>query len=236
MPNISERRNMKISKYLTLLAVTILPPLTGFSQTANPPTAQPASAPATLPSSADEAVRLAQSGVDDQVVLAFIGQSRSYYNLSGADITAPKNGGVSSQVLTAMLNHDSAPRVQEQSSSPVAATAVAPQPTVTQSATVSATPITNQLAFQKPDLDTNGAVTLDEWQRFDTNAGPKENFSALDVNGDAQINATEFLTQTPKHAKRYHFFADLEKTNKDYSSRGQEEFQQPGWQLFSIRF
>ena len=94
----------------------------------------------------------------------------------------------------------------------------------------------DQLAFQRPDLDTNGAVTLDEWQRFDTNAEPKENFSALGVNGDTQINATEFLTQTPKHAKRYHFFADPEKTNQDYSSRGQEEFQPQGLQLFSIRF
>ena len=94
----------------------------------------------------------------------------------------------------------------------------------------------NQLALQKPNLDTNGAVTSDEWQRFDTNAEPKENFSALGVHGDTQINATEFLTQTPKHAKRYHFFADPEKTNPDYSSRGQEEFQQPGWQLFSIQF
>ena len=94
----------------------------------------------------------------------------------------------------------------------------------------------NQRAFQKPDLDTNGAVTLDEWQRFDTNAGPKENFSMLDANVDAQINAKEFLTPTPKHAKRYHFFADPEKTNQDYSSRGQEEFQPQGLQLFSIRF
>ena len=93
-----------------------------------------------------------------------------------------------------------------------------------------------QLGFQKPNLDTNGAVTLDEWHRFDANAGPKENFSALDVNGGAQINATEFLTQAPKHAKRFHFFADQEKTNKYYSSRHQEEFQQPGGQLFSIRF
>jgi hypothetical protein len=94
----------------------------------------------------------------------------------------------------------------------------------------------NQLAFQKPDLDTNGAGTLDEWQRFDTNAGPKENFSMLDVNVDAQINAKEFLTPTPKHAKRYHFFAEPEKANKDYSSRSQEEFQPQGLQLFSIRF
>src|SRR6185503_3806804 len=66
------------------------------------------------------------------------------YNLSGADITALKNAGVSSQVLTAMLDHDGALRAQAQSSSPVAATAVAPQPTVTQSGTVSATAITSQ--------------------------------------------------------------------------------------------
>ena len=94
----------------------------------------------------------------------------------------------------------------------------------------------NQRAFQKPDLDTNGAVTLDEWQRFDTNGAPKANFSALDVNGDTQINATEFLTQTPKQAKRYRFFADPEKTNKHYSSLDPEEFQPQGFQLFSIRF
>ena len=93
-----------------------------------------------------------------------------------------------------------------------------------------------QLAFQEPGLATNGAVTLDEWQRFDTNAGSKEYFSALAVNGDAQINVTELLTQTPKHVKRYHFFADPETTNKYYSSRGEEEFQPPGVHLFSIRF
>ena len=95
--------------------------------------------------------------------------------------------------------------------------------------------ILDERAVRKLDLNTNGAVTLDEWQRFDTNAGPKENFSAFDLNGDAQIKATEFLTQTPKHAKRYHFFADPE-NNNHYSSLGQEEFQPPGVQLFSIRF
>src|SRR2546428_9598017 len=40
-------------------------------QTVNPSTAAQANAPATLPSSADEVVRLTQSGVGDQVVLAF---------------------------------------------------------------------------------------------------------------------------------------------------------------------
>jgi hypothetical protein len=135
---------MRIPKCFTLLAVAMLPLLAGFSQTVNPSTAPQANAPATLPSSADEVVRLAQSGVGDQVVLAFIGQSQSYYNLSGADITALKNAGVSSQVLTAMLDHDGALHAQAQSSSPVAATAVAPQPTVTQPGVVSATAIANQ--------------------------------------------------------------------------------------------
>jgi len=133
---------MKIPKYFTLLAVAMLPLLAGFAQTINPSPAPQANVP--LPSSADEVVRLAQSGVGDQGVLSFIGQSPSYYNLSGADIPALKDAGVSSQVLTAMLDHDGALHAQAQSSSPVAATAVAPQPAVTQPGAVSATAIANQ--------------------------------------------------------------------------------------------
>ena len=133
---------MRIPKCFTLLAIAMLPLLAGSSQTVNPSTTSLAKAPATLPSSADEVARLAQSGVDDEVILAFIGRSQSYYNLSGADIAALKNTGVSSQVLTAMLNHDGV--LHAQFSSPVAATAAAPQPTVTQPGTVSATAIASQ--------------------------------------------------------------------------------------------
>src|SRR5947207_15123531 len=79
---------------------------------------------------------------------------KSYYNLSGADITALKNAGVSAQVLTAMLTHDSALREQEQSSSTVTATAVAPQPTVTRPGAVSAivnqTPTTTVIPQSEP--------------------------------------------------------------------------------------
>src|SRR5437773_8681818 len=145
---------MKIPKCFTLLTVAMMPLLAGFSQTVDPSTTPPAKAPAILPSSADEVVRLAQSGVGDSVVLAFIDQSQSYYNLSGADITALKNAGVSSEVLTAMLNLDSALREQEQSSSPVTATAVAPQPTVTRPGAVSAivnqTPTTTVIPQSEP--------------------------------------------------------------------------------------
>src|SRR5262245_45541775 len=135
---------MKIPKAFTLLTVTMMPLLAGFSQTINPSTTSPSKASAILPSSADEVVRLVRSAVGDDVVLAFIGQSHSSYNLSGADITALKDAGVSPQVLTAMLIHDSALRSQEPSASPVTATAVVPQPTVTQPAAAAAMAIGNQ--------------------------------------------------------------------------------------------
>jgi len=94
----------------------------------------------------------------------------------------------------------------------------------------------NQLVFEEPDLATNGAVTLEEWQRLDTSAGARENFSALDERGDDPINLTEFLKQATKHSKRYHFFADTETINEGYVSWDKELFHQPGWQLFSIQF
>src|SRR6266700_3160844 len=56
-------------------------------------------------------------------------------------------------------------------------------------------------AFRKLDLDTNGAVTLDEWRHFDTNAVAKGNFSTLAEDGDGQIYAAEYPTQTLKHSK-----------------------------------
>ena len=94
----------------------------------------------------------------------------------------------------------------------------------------------NQLVFEEPDRATNGAVTLEEWQRLDTSAGARENFSALDERADDQINLTEFLKQATKHSKRYHFFADTETINEGYVSWDKELFQQPGCQLFSIQF
>ena len=64
---------MKISKYFTLLAVTMLPLLTGFSQTTNPPAASTAGAHSNLSPGAAEVAKLVQSGVSDDVIRAFIG-------------------------------------------------------------------------------------------------------------------------------------------------------------------
>jgi len=97
MQNGFRKADMGIPKHFTLLVVTMLPLLGGFSQTVNPPAVSQANAPSNLSSGAAEVAKPAQSGVSGDVVPAFIGQSHSYYNLSAADIAALKNAGVSSQ-------------------------------------------------------------------------------------------------------------------------------------------
>lgn len=59
-----------------------------------------------------EVVKLAQSGVGDEVVLAFVRGSQLAYNLSADDIVALKNAGLSSPVMAAMINHDQSLRNQ----------------------------------------------------------------------------------------------------------------------------
>jgi hypothetical protein len=66
--------------------------------------------PADLSPSAAEVVRLARSGVSDPVVLTYINNSQSLYNLSANNILYLKNAGLSSQILSAMLSHDGAVR------------------------------------------------------------------------------------------------------------------------------
>ena len=96
--------------------------------------------------------------------------------------------------------------------------------------------ILDERAFLKRDIETNGTVSLEEWRHFDTNTGPKENFSTLDENHDGQINFTEFLTQAPKYPKLYTAFGNAEQINQNDFSWDQQEFQPQGLRLFSIRF
>jgi hypothetical protein len=91
-------------------------------------------------------------------------------------------------------------------------------------------------AFRKLDRNSDGTLTLEEWQHFDKSAGAKENFSMLDGDGDGQINFPEFLKQAPKHSERYHFLGKTGETDDSYVSSGNEVFEQPGWQLFSFHF
>jgi hypothetical protein len=96
-----------------LIAASVLPLATAYSQSAPAPAAPVAATPASLPSdlapAANEVVKLVQSGVGDDVVLAFIRNSRTPFNLSANHIIYLKNT-VSSPVLAAMVNHDGALR------------------------------------------------------------------------------------------------------------------------------
>src|SRR5439155_11944149 len=72
-------------------------------------------APADLSPGVAEVVRLAESGVGDDVVLAFVQNSKSTFALSADHVLYLKDLGLSAPVITAMLNHDSALRNQPQS-------------------------------------------------------------------------------------------------------------------------
>ena len=108
------------------------PLLSGFGQTPEatapgaPPQAQ-AAAPVNLSPGAAEVVRLAGSGVSDDVVLAYIHNSQAPFNLSADAVLYLKDVGLSPQVTSAMLSHDGTLRTQPQQYAPAApATTYAP--------------------------------------------------------------------------------------------------------------
>jgi hypothetical protein len=95
--------NSKYVKWAALVALAALPFSTAYCQT----TAAPAPAPAISPA-ASEIIRLAQSGTSDEVMLGYIQNSQTPYNLTADDVVYLKDVGLSSAVITAMLNHDKA--------------------------------------------------------------------------------------------------------------------------------
>jgi hypothetical protein len=136
-------------KRLGLVTAAILPLLSGSAQTpastdssnAPPPTAvaepaapAPATAVATAPAKFSpkvaEVVKLAQSGVGDEVVVAFIKNSSSPYRLGAGDVLALKDAGVPSAVVSAMLARDTALRAKRETapSNPPSAAPPIPAP------------------------------------------------------------------------------------------------------------
>jgi hypothetical protein len=57
-----------------------------------------------------EVVKLSSAGLGNDVVIAYVNASPSYYSMSSKEILQLKEQGVSSDVITAMLNHDTALR------------------------------------------------------------------------------------------------------------------------------
>jgi hypothetical protein len=83
-------------------------------------------APAVSPAAA-EVVKLAASGVGDEVVLAYIRNSQSIFDLNADQVLYLKDVGLSPQVITAMLDHDSVLKSQAQPA-PAVAQPYAPTP------------------------------------------------------------------------------------------------------------
>jgi hypothetical protein len=124
---------MKNTKWVGLVTVLAFPLLSGYGQT--PEAAVPgapgqaqAAIGANLSPGAAEVVRLAGSGVGDDVVLAYIQNSQAPFSLSADNVLYLKDVGLSPQVTSAMLSHDSTLRGQPQQYAPAATAPVAPAP------------------------------------------------------------------------------------------------------------
>jgi len=106
---------MKKTKWLGLLAVAVFVTLSSRAQPpALTPTAGPVQAPPTaavptnLSPAAVEVVKLAESGVGEDVILAYIQNSQTSFNLGTDAVLYLRDLGLSSQAITAMLNRDAA--------------------------------------------------------------------------------------------------------------------------------
>src|SRR5882724_3637478 len=122
---------------LVCLASLALTLLSGYAQP--PPTSIPAApgpgqtaapAPTAVSPAAAEVLRLAESGVAEDIVMAYIQNSPATFNLSADQILYVRDLGLSSQVITAMLNRDAALASQPQPSQPATEPEPAPAPTV----------------------------------------------------------------------------------------------------------
>ena len=127
---------MKNTKWFGLVVSVALPLVSIQAQAPvapgpNDPQAQSAAVPSDLSPGASEAIRLAESGVGDEVVVAYIQNSQAAFNLSADHVLYLKDLGLSSAVVAAMLNHDNGVRTQTQPYPP-ATQPPPPQPEVAQ--------------------------------------------------------------------------------------------------------
>jgi hypothetical protein len=102
---------MKTTRWLALVAAVTFPLLSVHAQA-------PAVGAAHFSPNAAEVIKLAGSGVGDEVVLAYIQNAQAPFNLSADNVLHLRNMGVSQPVITAMLNHDSAMHSQEPAAPP----------------------------------------------------------------------------------------------------------------------
>src|SRR5262245_5314889 len=102
---------MKSTKWVALIAAVTIPLLAGYAQVPPPGAAN-------ISPNAAEVVKLASSGVGDDVVLAYVQNSQTPFDLTADNVLYLRDLGVSQPVITAMLNHDSAMRGQAPEGAP----------------------------------------------------------------------------------------------------------------------
>jgi len=111
---------MKNTTWFGLVALLAFPLLSGYAQTPGAPAPAQTTGGANLSPGAAEVVRLAGSGVGDDVVVAYIQNSQTPFNLTADNVLYLKDIGLSPQVTSAMLSHDGNIRGQAQPSAPAA--------------------------------------------------------------------------------------------------------------------
>ncbi len=124
---------MKNTVLFSLVVSLTVASLPAYAQA---PTAPPAgvpeqaapAVPVNLSPAAAEVLRLATSGVGDDVVLAYIQNSQAPFNLTADNVLYLKDQGLSSQVTSAMLSRDTALRGQTQQYAPAPVAPAAPPP------------------------------------------------------------------------------------------------------------
>src|SRR5215471_798472 len=99
------RNFMKGTKWVAIVTAVMMPLVSAYSQA-------PAPAAANVSPNAAEVVKLASSGVGDDVVLAYIQNFQGPFDLNAGNVLYLRDVGVSQPVITARLNHDSVLRSQ----------------------------------------------------------------------------------------------------------------------------
>jgi hypothetical protein len=140
---------MKTTKWLGSVAVLVVSVLSGYAQTPAPEQAQ-TMVPANISAAATEVVKLATSGVGDEVVLAYIKNCQSRFNLTADNVLYLKDVGLSAEVTSAMLNHDKELRSEPQQYAP--APAAPPPPAPAAEPAPAAAPAAEYVTSAPPDV------------------------------------------------------------------------------------
>ena len=125
-----------------------------------PPTTRPENV--TVTPGMGEVVKLAQAGVGEEVILAYVEKYSGNFNLGADQILYLNDLGVSSTVVTSMLKHDgsnvaAAPAVQTHAVSNVPLTPVYPAPATQAEATAPAPPPSTEVSYFYDSLSPYGS-------------------------------------------------------------------------------